>query len=194
VTLAPAGEEKQPEPVVAAPVVEKKPEVVVEAPVDIWPSIVGGEVIRGVPPRREPTPASQPSEWSAPPAADAAEWNALPAAPAPAPAPAARLNEEEPAPAVTVTKKSPAKDLEAIFMSRAEESVTAGTCDRFLLGLEEIAQDAQRTARTEQARVLRARCFDTQMRPRQAMSEYRKYLEEYPRGQFATEAHTALGE
>jgi len=196
VDVAPATAEKAPEPATVV-VVEKKPDVVVEAPADIWPSLGGGEVIRGVPPRREPTPASQPSEWSPPPAADANEWNALPAAPAPAPA--ARLQETEspapaPAPVVTTTKKSPAKDLEAIFMSRAEESVTAGTCDRFLLGLEEIAQDAQRTARTEQARVLRARCFDVQMRPRQAMSEYRKYLEEYPRGHFAPEAHAALGE
>jgi hypothetical protein len=32
------------------------------------------------------------------------------------------------------------------------------------------------------------------MRPRQAMNEYRKYLELHPRGKFATEAHQALGD
>jgi hypothetical protein len=106
----------------------------------------------------------------------------MPAKPEVAPAPA-------PAPA-----KSIGKDLEAIFMGRAEESLEKGTCDRFLLGLEDIAMDAQRTARTEQARVLRARCFDSQMRPRQAINEYRKYLEEYPSGRFTAEAHQALGE
>lgn len=86
------------------------------------------------------------------------------------------------------------KDLEMIFLQRAEDSIEKGTCDRFLLGLEDIALDAERNARSEQARVLRARCFDTQMRPRQAMNEYRKYLEAYPRGRFSAEAHQALGE
>ncbi len=155
----------------AAPVEESKTELIVEAPADVWPSIGGGEIIRGVPPKREvePAPVSAPTEWEPLPA------------PAPAPAPAA-------------APKVEAKDLEAIFLARAEESVAQGTCERFLLGLEDIAIDAQKTARTEQARVLRARCFDGQMRPRQALSEYRKYLEEYPRGQFVTEAHRALGD
>ena len=87
-----------------------------------------------------------------------------------------------------------AKDLESIFMQRAEDSLDKGTCDRFLLGLEDIALDAERNPRSEQARALRARCFERQMRPRQAMNEYRKYLEAYPRGRFSAEAHQALGE
>lgn len=172
---------------------EKVPDVVIPAPVDVWPSLGGGEVIRGVPPRREPEPASQPAEWNeAPkekpaPTSDANEWSAMPEAAAPVPAPAL-------VPATTATaRKSPAKDLEAIFMARAEEGVASGNCDRFMLGLEEIAQDAQRSPRTEQARVLRARCLDAQMRPRQAMSEYRKYVEEYPHGRFVDEAQQALG-
>ena len=81
-----------------------------------------------------------------------------------------------------------------IFMQRAEDSIEKGTCDRFLLGLEDIAQDSERNTRSEQARVLRARCFDTQLRPRQALNEYRKYLDEYARGRFVDEAHKALGE
>ena len=198
-------EELAPAPV-AAPVVEKKPEVVIPAPPDIFPSLGGGEIIRGVPQKREvevaaPPPASQPEEWSAHPAPkpepkpEPSEWSTLPApavAPSPAPAPA-RLA-EEPAAAVTVTKKPGAKDLEAVFLSRAEEAIAGASCERFLTGLEEIALDASHSARTEQARVLRARCFDVSMRPRQAMSEYKKYLAEYPHGRFADEARTALGE
>lgn len=196
----------------AAPVVEQpkvvveqpKTEIIVEAPPDVWPSIGGGEVIRGVPPKREvasekrevvePPPASRPDEWAQAPREkqpNADEWSSLPAvAPAPAPVAVAQKLVDEPAPA----PKPIAKDLEAIFMARAEESLEKGTCDRFLLGLEDIALDSQRSARTEQARLLRARCFDNQMRPRQSLNEYRKYLDEYPQGRFVPEARQALGE
>lgn len=173
-------EELEPMPKAVEPVQVASPpkvDVLVEAPVDVWPTVGGGEIIRGVPPKREPETKV---EVEAPPATQPTEWAPLPAV-APAPAPVVK-------PAVV------AKDLEAIFMGRAEESIEKGTCDRFLLGLEDIAMDAQHTARTEQARVLRARCFDSQMRPRQALNEYRKYLEEYPSGRFNAEAHQALGE
>ncbi|MFZ5438414.1 MAG: FecR domain-containing protein [Myxococcota bacterium] len=194
--------EAAPAPVEEKRVEQPKTEVVIEAPADVWPTLGGGEVVRGVPPKREfePPPASQPSEWAEAPKPRADEWAALPAAkaeppPAQAPAPvpvAVKLSDDAPAPAATA--KPIAKDLESIFLGRAEESLEKGTCDRFLLGLEDIALDAQRSARTEQARVLRARCFDSQMRPRQSMNEYRKYLEEYPQGRFVTEARQALGE
>ena len=223
----------QPDELTPLPAMNKEPAapaagqttVVIEAPPDVWPSIGGGEVIRGVPARRESAPApapvaapvvaappiaSQPSEWAEAPKPDESEWSALPAkapaqtaarlseddaaavAPAPAPAPAAA----PPVVAVVVANKRLGdRDLEAQFLAKADESVAkGGACERFLLGLEEIAQDAQRSSRSEVARVLRARCFDVQMRPRQAMGEYRKYLEEYPRGKFAAEAHEALGD
>ncbi len=192
-------------PVVAtAPEVPKKieqgkTELIVEGPGEVWPTLGGGEIVRGVPAPREPVsqpapvevvvqppPVSSPTEWAEAPKPNEEEWAALPA-PAPAPS-AARLSDEP------VQGKVMPKDLEMIFLQRAEDSIGKGTCDRFLLGLEDIAQDNERTARTEQARVLRARCFDTQMRPRQAMNEYRKYLESYPQGRFAPEAHQALGE
>lgn len=182
---------------VVAPVIVEEPkledgktQLIVEGPAEVWPTLGGGEIVRGVPAQREvvveaPPPASQPTEWAEAPKPQVEEWAPMPA---PEVKSVARLAEEPAAPKVV------AKDLESIFMQRAEESVEKGTCDRFLLGLEEIAQDAEATPRTEQARVLRARCFDSQMRPRQAMNEYRKYLELHPRGRYAPEAHQALGE
>lgn len=167
-----------------------KPELIVEGPAEVWPTLGGGEIVRGVPAPREPeaAPISQPDEWAAAPVS-------LPLAgervgERVSTASAARLA-DEPAPA---SAKVVAKDLEMIFMQRAEDSIEKGTCDRFLLGLEDIAQDSERNARSEQARVLRARCFDSQLRPRQALNEYRKYLDEYARGRFVDEAHKALGE
>lgn len=176
-----------------------KTEVVVEAPVDVWPTLGGGDVVRGVPPRREAEPVSQPTEWAAAPtpAVQDDEWAELPVKSV------ARLNEEEPEPTpkpvaappvAQKTVKPLATDLEAIFMQRADDALSKGGCDRFLLGLEDIAQDGQRSVRSEYARVLRARCFDSQLRPRQAMNEYRKYVDEYPRGQYLGEARHALGQ
>jgi hypothetical protein len=165
--------------------------VIVEGPEAVWPTLGGGEIVRGVPPKRdvvvEPPPISQPTEWAEAPKPSVDEWEAMPT---PAPTSVARLAEE---PVVVEKPKVVAKDLESIFLERAEESIMKGSCDRFLLGLEDIATDNEHP-RSEQARVLRARCFDSQMRPRQAMNEYRKYLELHPRGKFAAEAHQALGE
>lgn len=196
-----ASEELAPLPKLAE---QPKTEVVIEAPPDVWPTLGGGEVIRGVPPRRdEVEPVSQPTEWAvAPtPVVQEDEWAELPVKSI------ARLNEEEPQAVVVeapkpvvqkaeaaVTSKPMATDLEAIFMQRADDSLSKGNCDRFLLGLEDIAQDGQRNGRSEFARVLRARCFDSQMRPRQAMNEYRKYVDEYPRGAHLAEAQRALGQ
>ncbi|MDP2275729.1 MAG: FecR domain-containing protein [Archangium sp.] len=182
------------EPARAAPPIEDgKTVLTVEGPAEVWPTLGGGEIVRGVPAPREAMveapPVTQPTEWAEAPKPSVDEWESLPAAAAPEAPSAARLTEEP-----AQQPKVIAKDLESIFMQRAEDSIQKGTCDRFLLGLEDIATDSERNARTEQARVLRARCFDSQMRPRQAMSEYRKYLEVYPRGHFAAEAHQALGE
>ncbi len=179
-------------PKASAPIEDGKTVLTVEGPAEVWPTLGGGEIVRGVPAQREVVveapPVTQPTEWAEAPKPSVEEWAPMPAAVAPEPSSAARLTEE---PAET---KVIAKDLETIFMQRAEDSIHKGTCDRFLLGLEDIATDSERNARTEQARVLRARCFDSQMRPRQAMSEYRKYLDVYPRGHFAAEARQALGE
>lgn len=203
--------------------IEPKTEVTVEGPGDSWPSMAGG-VLKNVAPAPEPRPASQPAEWAAMPEPKADEWAPLPeetpkAAPAPAPAPKANdewapmpapkadewtpLPEKQPAAPAPVVTEAPVKlgrkslapkDLETLFLQRAEASLEKGDCERYQLGLEDIAQDAERNTRSEQARVLRARCFSAQMRPRQAMNEYRKYLSEYPTGRFLAEAHDALGD
>jgi hypothetical protein len=132
------------------------------------------------------------------PASDPTEWAALPPQRAPEPAPdllamASGNSKLREAPATTATQRPLARDLESIFINHAELALEQGTCDRFLVGLEDLAQDASHTARTEYARVLRARCFNVQLRPRQAVNEYRKYLEEYPRGRFTQEATDAVG-
>jgi ferric-dicitrate binding protein FerR (iron transport regulator) len=121
----------------------------------------------GVPAQRSPPPLQ------APPQPDVTqEWATLPAPSRPRPAP---------------------RDLETRFLEHAEASLAKGECDRYQVGLEDLAEDAAPSARTELARVLRARCFSQLLRPRQAMNEYRKYLQVYPRGRFVDEASDALG-
>ncbi len=51
-----------------------------------------------------------------------------------------------------------------------------------------------KTRHSEQSRLLLARCFDAQLRPRQALNQYRTYLEEYPRGRYEREAREAVGD
>lgn len=132
------------------------------------------------PPSRDPAGGEEASEWAVPPASvgslasqgsDETEWASLPSG----------------------GERAVAGDLETIFMHRAEAALAKGGCERFLVGLEDIAQDNSRTRRSELARVLRARCYELELRPRQAINEYRKYLEEYPRGRFVGEARGALG-
>jgi hypothetical protein len=182
-----------PAPAAAPAVEEKKLDVVIEEPDGIWPSIGGGEVVRGMPAMRQPEPqveappVSQPAEWAEAPKAAVDEWSAMPR---PEPQSAAKLAEE---PAVTAPAPPARKSLEAVFLDRAAASVEQGTCERFLAGLEDLAAE-EKGPRAEQARVLRARCFDAQMRPRQAVAEYRRYLEAWPQGRFAAEAQQAIGD
>jgi hypothetical protein len=103
-------------------------------------------------------------------------------------APRGDVAPEKPAP------RTEAADVGAQFLSRASAAVAQGACEKFLPGLEDLASDAPRGPRSEQARIVRARCLDVELRPRQAMNEFRKYLEEYPAGQHVAEARRALGE
>lgn len=159
------------------------------------------------PPPRDPAGGEEASEWAVPPASDGslasqggdeAEWASLPgrdavaqsAVPSAAPAVFRRSGKLAEAPG---GERAVVGDLETIFMHRAEAALAKGACERFLVGLEDIAQDSSRTPRSELARVLRARCYELELRPRQAINEYRKYLEEYPRGRYVDEAREALG-
>ncbi|MBK7858152.1 MAG: FecR domain-containing protein [Archangiaceae bacterium] len=103
------------------------------------------------------------------------DWAPLPAA-KPASANASKLNDESP-------EESPDEVLQ-----RADRSLSHGTCDRFLKQLDQLASDASRGPRAEKARIIRARCFDAQMRVRDAKEEYRRYLMQYPGGQYVDEA------
>jgi len=186
-TVAPSAGGVPAEP--SAPVtqrLEPVTQVEVEGPGSAFPSMAGG-VLKGMPVATdEAKPASSPAEWSGLPEPKAEEWAPMPLAAKPAAA-------DESAPPPAVKKGVAPKDLETLFLQRAEEAIAKGDCERFQLGLEDIAQDAERNARSEQARVLRARCFEAQLRPRQALNEYKKYLSEYPAGRLVEEAKAAVG-
>lgn len=185
--------------------VEQPPtEVEVEAPAAAAPSAATGGAVAARQAQPEPAPVTKPTEWATLPQGNASDWAALPAAPSDdwAQLPAQALQPAGPAATIGVTQSAPAtprtkmgSDLETLFLQRAQGAVEKGDdCERYLLGLEEIAQDTGMTPRAELSRVLRARCFSQQLRPRQAMNEYRKYLQDYPAGRFTGEAHQALGE
>lgn len=185
----------------------------IDGPGTVFPSLAGG-FTRGVPFKREEVaieaPAPKPAaamESGRGPVSDESEWSTLPkpapaavqVAPASAPLPAMLIVPSlEPMPAPVAPAPQPApvrtssKSLEQLFLEKAEASLEKGGCDRYLPGLEDIVIEGQDAAQL--ARVLRARCFDVQLRPRQAMSEYVKYLEAFPKGRFAGEARAALGQ
>jgi hypothetical protein len=104
--------------------------------------------------------------------------------PPPAPPPASKLSRTDELPT----------DAETLFLQRAERSLFNGTCERFLQGLGEVANDARKTERSERARVFRARCYDAMMKPQQAYQEYRRYLQQYPNGRFVEEARQVMDE
>ncbi len=78
------------------------------------------------------------------------------------------------------------------FLQHARAQLHAPTCENFLAGLAELAERSTTHEVREQARYLRARCFEERLAPQDAAAEYRRYLREYPRGRYVDEARTAL--
>ncbi|MFP2929370.1 tetratricopeptide repeat protein, partial [Pyxidicoccus sp. 3LG] len=117
-------------------------------------------------------------------------------APAPAPPPPPTAVAERPEPK---KKKEPlipmalvSKDSDERFLGYARLQLSPRTCESFLVGLEEIAQKSPRENHREQARYLRARCFEEKLQSKAAQGEYQRYLNEFPRGRYSHEARTAL--
>lgn len=81
---------------------------------------------------------------------------------------------------------------DARFLWHAREQLHATTCERFLAGLAEIAEQSKVRDFREQARYLRARCFEERLSPTEARAEYERYLGEFPKGRYVREAKAAL--
>lgn len=84
------------------------------------------------------------------------------------------------------------EDLEELFLMRAERSLRNGGCDRYLLGLADIAEDPQRSLRQERARIAMARCQLKLGQVDAAMQELSRYVRDFPHGLFAREAKAGL--
>jgi hypothetical protein len=83
------------------------------------------------------------------------------------------------------------RDVEGLFLRRAEDALVQGKCERYELGLGELVESSESSQARERARVLRARCFDATLRPSDAEREYRLYLRDWPAGAWADEARGA---
>jgi hypothetical protein len=59
---------------------------------------------------------------------------------------------------------------DARFLWHAREQLHATTCESFLVGLEEIAERSKVREFREQARYLRARCFEERLAARERLS------------------------
>jgi ferric-dicitrate binding protein FerR (iron transport regulator) len=208
------------DPVALAPVVPAEPVVAAPPPPPMAPApagrpapdMTGLEVPLLVSPVESVRPAEQ-SEWAQLPAAKtaaAAERVLMPPPPAPTTQPvqmaqaeppkrrsptyAPSFEPEKPASKLSrVDEGAVPRDQEDIFMQRAGRALNAGSCERYLLGLEEVANDA-RSVHAEDARVYRGRCYDAMLKPKQASQEYRRYLLQYPRGRYVDEARQVMGE
>ncbi|MBX5481604.1 MAG: FecR domain-containing protein [Myxococcaceae bacterium] len=161
----------------------------VPEPKDATPAVAIAE-----PPRRERphVPPARPASDQPPAAAlTTPDIPATPPVPDTAPAP------PEPAPAAATA--SAATDAvpttaEALFLARAQAALKTGRCQNYQLGLQDVVEGSEDRNAREIAQILRARCFDDQLEPAAALREYRKYLERFPNGRFAAEAHKALGD
>ncbi|MBZ4412947.1 FecR domain-containing protein [Myxococcus sp. XM-1-1-1] len=84
------------------------------------------------------------------------------------------------------------KDADERFLGYARLQLSQRSCENYLAGLEEIADKSPRKKHREQARYLRARCFEQRLQGQDAKLEYRQYLKEFPRGRYVREAGAAI--
>ncbi|MCP3103800.1 FecR domain-containing protein [Myxococcus sp. K15C18031901] len=84
------------------------------------------------------------------------------------------------------------KDADERFLGYVRLQLGPRTCEGFLTGLEEIAVKSPRADHREQARYLKARCFEERLQGTDAKLEYRQYLNDFPRGRYVREATSAL--
>lgn len=143
---------------------------------------------QGSAPAPEPAPVTEVA--TAAPSGSAEE-----AEPTLAPSPAAADSEPE-APGVQWVPPEPGTPMQgtadARFLWHAREQLRATTCESFLVGLAEIAERSKVRDFREQARYLRARCFEERLSPTEARAEYERYLREFPKGRYVREAQAAL--
>jgi ferric-dicitrate binding protein FerR (iron transport regulator) len=91
-------------------------------------------------------------------------------------------------------EEGPAGDMERLFLRRAEDGLRAHRCQGFLVGLQDVAESSEDAQLRQRARILRARCFDDLLRPVEAEGEYRRYLQEFPQGDYSSEARRSIGD
>ncbi len=165
---------KAPEPVAVAPAPAPAPVQAPAAAVAPPPALVATNMeVSGIPLLSMPVEAVKPP----PPA-----FNEWPSEKPVTPSKAAKLSDD-----------GIPKDHEAIFLTRADDGFAQGKCAGFLIGLEELAMDPSRGPRAEKARIMRARCFMSLMKTKEAENEYRRYVRDYPNGAFMDEAREVMG-
>jgi hypothetical protein len=178
------------------------------------PASPGGVATTAVPPApaTEPTasavgtPEKEPSQATAAPTEGEEAGSEFAPYPVPRPEPAGTVV-AAPEPSVPASNepfvpKSPFEPPEpgveqpgttdARFLWNAREQLSAATCESFLVGLAEIAEQSPVREFREQARYLRARCFEERLAPAEAKAEYLRYLREFPKGRYAREARASL--
>ncbi|WP_237079303.1 FecR domain-containing protein [Myxococcus xanthus] len=201
-----------PRPISARPGSSQKPE-----PTDAPAPTTPGAVAAVMPTPGEPIGEAPAPEPAPPPATALAPVAAAGSPPAPvdpnhefAPYPVPSVNVPRPPapepqpPPEAVAKQSPkqreplipmalvSKDADERFLGYARLKMNSRKCESFLVGLDEIAQRSPRASHREQARYLRARCFEEKLESHRAKDEYRRYLNDFPRGRYAKEAKTGL--
>lgn len=182
---------------------QRRKERAVEPPSQPAEAAASGSAVAGAPPVQAPAtspaavaaraPGDDPAQEFAPyPAPSVAE--SLPPKGTQVPEPPTEVAEKpqpkKREPLIPVALVS--KDADERFLGYARLQLGPRTCEGLLPSLEEIAQRSPRTDHREQARYLRARCFEEKLQPQAAQGEYRQYLHEFPRGRYAREARTAL--